>query len=173
MLPKYKITIPLITQPDILWNFETIQVVGTNQLYTWWHIVWRKGKRLTPEAIKYKNYLKSQVELFRDSQKWTVDYDLKEKIFYTVTFYLTVPITKDGNIDERYIRDADNLLKPLQDSFESDEKCKRIWNNDKQVRCLLATIEYNTIEKPKIEVHLYKYDSVKIRNLFTYIEKEF
>lgn len=170
---KYKIIIPLTTKSDILWHSDMINVIGVNQLYTWGHITWRKRKRLTPEAVKYKNYLKSQIELFREKNWWFWDYDLKDPIFYTVTFYLTIPTTKDWKINERYIRDVDNLLKPLQDSLESDDKHKRIWSNDKQIRCLLATIEYNVSKQPKIEINLYKYNPQKIRNLLWYIDKTF
>lgn len=172
MALKYKIEIPLITKKDILWNVQKIDVIWINQMYTWWHISGRKWKRLTPEAVKYKNYLKSKVDEFRITEKWKRDYDLKEQLFYTVTFYLNIVKTKENVIDERYVRDVDNLLKPLQDSFESDWEQKRIWANDKQVRCLLATIEYES-ENPRIEVHLYNYDKEKVRDLFTYIEKTF
>lgn len=168
---KHKLIIPLYKK-DILGNTDYINVVWVNQMYTWGHTTWRKWKRITPEAVKYKNYLKSFVDDFRMKNGWVKDDDLKEPIFYTVVFHLQIPENKEWKLDERYVRDVDNLLKPLQDSFESDTEHKRIWKNDKLIRCVLASIEYNSPE-PQIEINLYKYDKTKVKQLYQFIDQNF
>lgn len=153
MLKKSKHIIPLFTT-DILENKTLIEVVGTNELYK----NTRYGRSLTPKGKKYKQYINNQVERLRKELKLQGDQVLDEEIVLFVRFYLTLPLSKNGSIDKRYIRDDDNLMKPLKDSLQTSPTKIGLWTDDKIIRGGFVEIMANRDENERIELAIYKRD---------------
>lgn len=173
---RHTLEIDLRYPEDILWNRQDVTIVWVNQSYTAWK--WRFWKASTIDLKKYKTFLKEKVEEFRKKENWDSEFELTDTIFYTIELYLNVPETKQEELDQRYLRDVDNFLKPIQDSLETTRKKwhdpkYRIWKNDNQIRSLFAHLKYNENEYNKIVINIYKYDKDKIESLFNFIEKTF
>lgn len=126
----------------------------------------QKGRKLTPDAIKYKKFITREIE----NQKGLYGIDnilQKEEIFYIVDINLVVPIKKDGTINESHLKDLDNLIKGLQDCLTGT-----VFKDDNQVRSFFPTIYYNKEPITKITLDLYTYNDEKHRNLKELIKQE-
>jgi len=138
-------------------------------------MTWRRWKRLTPEAIKYKKFLKKKVQEFREENNWDPEFDITQKVFYIVELNFYVPLTKSWKINEKYIRDIDNPLKPLQDSLESKKNkdgtyIKRVWSNDKNIECIFVEKSYNKYDYTNIKLTLFPYDPKKTNKITSFIK---
>ena len=133
-----------------LFKDKEIQPISINSMYangSFAHKKWRKWKRLTKEAIVYKNYLKNEIS---NQYSWEL---LKKNIFYIVKFNFVVPKTTKWDINKAYIKDLDNMLKAFQDCMSN-----LIFNDDIQVRWILAFEEYNTEGITSIDLELFEFD---------------
>lgn len=149
-----RIKIPLLEE-DLFWNKEFIQVVWVNQMYTWWKMSWRHWKRLTPEAVKYKNYLKGFIQDYIESKLNWIPFN--QDLVFVIQFNLVVPITKSWEPNKAYRYDLDNLYKPVQDVMSCKKDYIGIWNDDSQVRMTAWEITYNKDNKPSIYISVREY----------------
>lgn len=124
----------------------------------------KKWRKLTKEAIKYKNKIKSDI----GTQKciyWIEDV-FEEPVFYTVEINLVIPKTKLGELNKNYLRDLDNLIKGLQDCLSWT-----IFKDDDQVRSFFPTLYYNKDSITNIKMSVYKFNEEKHIKIQEYIRK--
>lgn len=141
-----------LKETDILGNVMHIPIVGINQMYRGTG----KSRILTAEARKYKSFIKDNIDEI--SKHFLLP--TKGKLFIYIKFFLHIPLTQKEELDQRYIRDVDNLFKPIQDSLEGH---KKFWDNDKKIRGVAGVIEENKYDYSRIEIYTFKYEeSVKL-----------
>jgi len=152
----YTIPIPLREGPNILGEYEDIKIFRINNMYKSWKMAWRKGKRIDPGAVKYKNFISKKIEEFLKDNP-NLPFDIKEEIFYSIKLDMVTKITKKWEIDQTTISDVDWYIKPIQDAFETDTKLniKRAWHNDKFIKWFLAFIDYNKYDYNMITITLF------------------
>lgn len=123
----------------------------------------KKGRKLTKEAIKYKNKIKWDIRV----QKclYGVDELFEDNVFYTVEINLVVPKTKIWELNKNYLRDLDNLIKGLQDCLSGT-----IFKDDDQVRSFFPTLYYNKDSITNIKLNVYKFDEKKHIKIQEYIK---
>ena len=156
MKKLYEIEIKFLTEPDVFWKQEDIGLVGINQMYASWKAKGRKGKRSTPELIQYKNFLHNEIEKFYIKNP-QFEKNISKDIFYSIQFDLKTKIKKDWTLNQASISDLDWYIKPIQDSFETDNKLwiERIWSNDRNIKCFLPMVEYNRFNYSKIIISVF------------------
>jgi len=131
---------------------KDIQPISVNEMYanpTFKNKKWKKWKRITQKALIYKDELKNQTKL----HIWEEE-TLKKDIFYSINFNIVIPQRKDWEINNTYIKDLDNLLKAFQDSLSG-----LIFEDDIQVRWILAHINYFTEGETNIELELFEFQN--------------
>lgn len=154
----HELTINLISEPDIFGNQDFISLVWTNQMY----LYKQKYRTLSDLWAKYKKYLTSYLEEKYPELNWL---NLEENLFISYTFYIKAKTTKEGRLDQRYIYDCDNLIKPVQDVLTWIGLIK----DDKYINSFITRTVYNEKNKHEIVIKLYKYNKDEIDKLYNSI----
>lgn len=161
--PLIDLYVPLYTKDGPNWEVVKIPIVGINQMYSGGKAMWKRGKRLTKEAVLYKKHLEKCIREYMLLNK--LEADIEWPVFYILNINLCIPKSKNGEFNKAYYRDLDGLLKPIQDELSSKIKQNdiRIWRDDKQVVSFFANLNYvDLVEQGSIHIKVYNYtDNIK------------
>lgn len=152
----FDITIPLYSEDNPGYEKQRMKVMTVNHMYAT-NFKWFRWKRfLTPEAQKYKKHLEECIQ--KRIKEFNQNFDIKDKsFFYTIDFYICLPLNKNGDFNKTYFVDLDWLIKPIQDALSTKKDRIWIWNDDKQIPAFLPTRTYvKTPEEAKIEISIYE-----------------
>lgn len=155
---KYNFSIELKSEPDFLGNVTPIKMLGVNQLFK----PHSKTHRLvlTNEWKKYKKFLESKLEEIKE--EINLEEAKNEPLMVMIKIYRNLPLTKKNKGDQRYIRDTDNLFKPIQDALQGE---KGLWGDDKIIKFIWGIMIEGQYEIEKFDISIIPYKEETIKKL--------